>query len=126
MRKNPVGWFEIYVNDMSRARAFYEAVFATKLDPLPVPEVDGLEMWAFPFGGDGPGSAGALVKMEGCPPGGNGTLVYFSCDDCAVEEGRVTANGGKICKPRSSVGQWGYISLILDSEGNLIGLHSEK
>ena len=27
MNSNPVGWFEIYVQDMNRAKAFYESVF---------------------------------------------------------------------------------------------------
>ena len=27
MKSNPVGWFEIYVQDMRHAKAFYEAVF---------------------------------------------------------------------------------------------------
>ena len=31
---NPVGWFEIYVDDMARAKAFYEAVFGKKLERL--------------------------------------------------------------------------------------------
>jgi uncharacterized protein len=32
MKNNPVGWFEIYVQDMPRAKAFYEAVFQGKLE----------------------------------------------------------------------------------------------
>ena len=31
---NPVGWFEIYVEDMDRAKAFYEAVFDEFADQL--------------------------------------------------------------------------------------------
>ena len=126
MTTNPVGWFEIYVADLPRAKAFYEAVFKKTLDKLPVPETGDLEMWAFPWAEGGPGAAGALVKMEGCPPGGNSTLVYFSCEDCATEESRVVPGGGKVCKPKMSIGQWGFISLVLDTEGNMIGLHSLK
>jgi predicted enzyme related to lactoylglutathione lyase len=125
MTANPVGWFEIYVGDMSRAKAFYEAVFQKTLNELPVPTPD-LEMWSFPWVDEGDGAAGALVKMEGCPPGGNSTLVYFSCEDCAVEESRVAPAGGQVCKPKFAIGQWGFISLVLDTEGNMIGLHSTK
>ena len=32
--QNPVGWFEIHVADMQRAKAFYEAVFNRLLFPL--------------------------------------------------------------------------------------------
>jgi uncharacterized protein len=124
--RNPVGWFEIYVDDMSRAKAFYEAVFGSPLTILVNPTADdaGLEMWAFPMEMTAPGSSGALCKMEGCQAGGGGTLVYFNCDDCAVEAGRVEANGGSVYKPKMSIGEYGFIAIACDTEGNTIGLHS--
>ena len=85
MKPNPVGWFEIYVDDMARAKAFYETVFQTTLEKL---HSDAIEMWAFPMQSDFWGAAGSLVKMEGFSAGRNSTLVYFSCDDCAVEQAR--------------------------------------
>ena len=68
----------------------------------------------------------ALVKMQGVASGGNSTLVYFMCDDCAVEEGRVKPSGGKVEKAKMSIGQYGFISLVVDTEGNMFGLHSMK
>ncbi|WP_035382743.1 VOC family protein [Ferriphaselus sp. R-1] len=121
MKPNPVGWFEIYVQDMARAQRFYEAVFQTTLETL---EANGLEMRAFKMERDLWGAAGALVKMEGVCSGGNSTLVYFSCEDCATEAGRVIAAGGQIARPKFSIGQYGFIALALDTEGNMIGLHS--
>ena len=123
MKTNPVGWFEIYVQDTNRARSFYETVLQSRLEQLPSPDI---EMWAFPMQDGGPGAAGALVKMNGFPSGGNSTLVYFMCDDCAVEEGRVKSSGGKIQKPKTSIGEYGFISLAIDTEGNMFGLHSMK
>ncbi|HSN71480.1 MAG TPA: VOC family protein [Steroidobacteraceae bacterium] len=123
MTANPVGWFEIYVEDMERARAFYEAVLALRLERLPGPD---LEMWSFPSQPDAAGAAGALVRVPGMPSGGNSTLVYFSCDDCANEESRVSQAGGKIHRSKMSIGQYGYISLVFDTERNLFGLHSMK
>ena len=70
------------------------------------------------------GAAGALVHMEGFPSGGNSTLVYFSCADCAIESGRVTAAGGRLQKEKMSIGQYGFIALAVDTEGNMFGLHS--
>lgn len=126
--RNPVGWFEIYVDDMSRAKAFYEAVFATKLELLGNPTADaaGLEMWMFPGEMTAPGCNGALCKMEGCKAGGGGTLIYFSCEDCAVEAGRVPAKGGSLYKEKFSIGEYGFIAIACDTEGNTIGLHSMK
>ncbi|MFL6660796.1 MAG: VOC family protein [Rhizobacter sp.] len=123
MKTNPVGWFEIYIQDTDRARSFYETVLETKLERLPSPDI---EMWAFPMQGGGPGAGGALVKMQGVPSGGNSTLVYFMCDDCAVEEGRVGRCGGTVHKPKMSIGEYGFISLVVDTEGNMFGLHSMK
>jgi predicted enzyme related to lactoylglutathione lyase len=126
MKSNPVGWFEIYVQDMSRAKAFYEAVFRGVLTPLQNPDPKGfpdMEMWAFPMSMDGYGAPGALVRMAGCPSGGS-TLVYFTCDDCAIEAASAASNGGSVFKEKMSIGEYGFIALVSDTEGNLIGLHS--
>ena len=118
---NPVGWFEIYVNDMPRAKAFYEAVFGRTLTSLASP---GIEMWAFPMGEQTYGASGALVCMPGFPAGGNSVLVYFSCADCAVEAAKAVQAGGKVQREKMSIGQYGFIALVTDTEGNMIGLHS--
>ena len=125
---NPVGWFEIYVNDMDRARKFYENVLQIGLEPLPMPEeaMQNLQMMAFPFDETVAGASGALVKTDGFPGGGGATIVYFSCDDCANEESRVESAGGKIEKSKMSIGEYGFITLAVDTEGNMIGFHSLK
>jgi uncharacterized protein len=121
MNPNPVGWFEIYVQDMERAKAFYETVFQGKLEHIPSPQV---EMWTFPMSEQGYGATGALAKMEGCSSGGSGTLVYFKCEDCAVEAARAAENGGRVFKEKMPIGKYGFIALIFDTEGNMMGLHS--
>lgn len=123
--RNPVGWFEIYVSDLPRARAFYEAMLGVKLEDLPSPD-PAIEMAAFPMDEDKPGSCGALAKMHGCAPGPGGTLIYFSCLDCAEEEARAAEAGGDIIKPKFPIGEYGFITLLTDTEGNTIGLHSMK
>jgi len=120
---NPVGWFEIYVQDMARARRFYEGVFQFELRRLDSPE---LEMWAFPGAMEQWGASGALVRMAGVPSGGNSTLVYFSCADCAVEAARVAAFGGEVRRAKFAIGEYGFIALAADSEGTMFGLHSLK
>jgi uncharacterized protein len=124
MEKTNIGcWFEIYVQDINRAKAFYESVFQIKLEHLNNPEVD---LWAFPMEMGKWGAGGALVKMEGVSSGCNSTIIYFSCEDCAVESARVIAAGGKIQREKWSIGEYGFIALAVDSEGNVIGLHSLK
>lgn len=121
---NPVGWFEIYVDDLVRARPFYETVLAVKLERL-IKDSD-LELWSFPSNMERYGAGGALVQMSGFRAGGNSTLVYFSCEDCAVQAARVTAAGGRIQKEKTSIGPYGFIALAYDTEGNMFGLHSMK
>lgn len=83
-------------------------------------------MWAFPpvMQPDNPGCTGALVKMKGKDSGDGGIIIYFSCADCAVEAARALKNGGRIQKEKESIGQYGFIALVHDTEGNMIGLHS--
>src|ERR1700722_3139576 len=121
--RNPVGWFEIYVQDIERAKAFYQNTFQVTLERLESP---GIELWAFPMGMDAPGASGAIVKMNGKDSGAGGTLIYFSCADCAVEASRAVQNGGRIQKEKMSIGDYGFIALVLDTEGNMIGLHSTR
>jgi predicted enzyme related to lactoylglutathione lyase len=121
MKNNPVGWFEIYVQDLDRAKTFYESVFQLKLEKLNTPEV---EIWAFPMEMERWGAGGALVKMDGFPSGGNSVLVYFACEDCSVEASRAVKSGGRIQREKMSIGEYGFISLVFDTEGNMIGLHS--
>ena len=122
-KRNPVGWFEIYVQDTQRAKRFYENTFRVTLQRIEGTE---LVMWGFPMESEGSGCTGALVKMEGKDSGIGGTVVYFVCDDCAEECARAVAHGGQVQRTKMAIGQYGFIALVLDSEGNMIGLHSMK
>ncbi|OQW40039.1 MAG: lactoylglutathione lyase [Proteobacteria bacterium SG_bin4] len=126
MNQNPVGWFEIYVQDMTRAKQFYESVFETTLERLQTPVDMPVELWSFPMLENSTGASGALVKMADGPSGGNCVLVYFSCADCAVEASRTVSSGGEVVQAKMPIGQYGFIAMIRDTEGNVIGLHSMK
>lgn len=123
---NPMGWFEIYVEDMERAKSFYQTVLDINLESLGDPTGGGAQMWCFPSDMESYGATGALVKMEGFSSGGNSTIVYFSCSDCATEESRVIDAGGKIQQSKTSIGEHGFCTLAVDTEGNMFGLHSAQ
>ena len=124
---NPVGWFEIYVAEMDRAKAFYADVVGAGFSAAPVagegPDA-GMEMVFFDADDSKAGAPVALVRHPMRPPELHGTLVYFSVDDCATAAARATARGSKIYVEKQSIGEMGFIAIVGDSEGNSIGLHS--
>ena len=119
--KDAINWFELPVLDLERAQKFYETVLATKLKT----EIfGGLPNALFPAG---EGVGGALVKDPRRAPHASGALVYLNAngklDACL---GRVEAAGGKVLLPKTSIGDPGDIALVLDTEGNQIGLHATR
>lgn len=126
MKQNAIGWFDIYVNDMDRAVDFYQAVFKQELETIGDPTDSSVIMKSFPTDMAAYGAGGALVKREGAGPVTGGTIVYFGVEDCATEEARVSEAGGKVMNPKMSIGEFGFVSVCMDSEGNLFGLSSMK
>jgi len=124
-KPNAIGWFDIYVADMKRAVSFYEKVLRRRLDKLEDPTGE-TQMMIFSGDQQAYGAAGALVQAPHARPGAGGTMVYFTVEDCAVEESRIAAAGGKLIRPKFSIGPFGWVSIGQDTEGNLFGLSSMK
>ncbi|MGB4960904.1 MAG: VOC family protein [Saprospiraceae bacterium] len=125
--KNPFTWVEIYVQDMQRAQKFYESVLQIKMTPMEAPgDFGDLEMVCFPWAQEEGNISGALCKTNDMKPGVGGTLVYFTCEDCAIETARVEKAGGKVLQEKFQIGEHGFCSLAMDTEGNTIGFHSTK
>lgn len=120
---NPVCWFDINVSNLKRAKKFYETVFDMKLTDLPI---EWGKQSTFPFENNGTNTTGALVEKDNYSANENNTVVYFSSSDCTTEENRVEKAGGKVIKSKTPIGEFGFISILLDSEGNTIGLHSRE
>ncbi|WJJ97927.1 VOC family protein [Algibacter luteus] len=124
MKRNMVGWFEIPVSDMDRAKAFYETVFKVQIE---IHDFGGMLMGWFPFSEGKEGAAGTLIKQETYVPSKEGTLVYFMSDDVQVELDRIEGAGGKIYQPKTQISpEYGYMGVFIDTEGNRVALHSNK
>lgn len=127
MDKNVVGWFEIPVKNMERAVKFYETVFEYKLERHQLKELD---MAWFPMNPTGMGAMGSLVyNQEFYQPSNNGTLVYFTAfsGDVNNELNRVEEAGGQILVPKTQISEEnGFMGIVIDTEGNRIGIHSRK
>jgi predicted enzyme related to lactoylglutathione lyase len=116
-----ISWFEIPVADLPRAQAFYERILGQPLKPE---LFQGTPNAIFPFD---KGVGGALVKMERRKPSTEGALVYLDCHgELEAVLARVAGAGGKVLLPRTDIGPPGFIAIIQDSEGNSVGLHSER
>ena len=124
MKQNAIGWFDIYVNDMDRAEAFYRAVLQREFEVISDPTDNHVIMKGFVTDMGIYGAGGALVKRPGAEPARGGTVVYFGVDDCSTEESRVVEAGGKVVSSKMSIGEYGYVSLCMDTEGNMFGLSS--
>ena len=122
---NAVGWFDIYVDDLDRAVTFYQAMVETELEPMGDPAGES-QMMSFPAEMSAYGAGGALTKAPFAKPGIGGTIVYFMVEDCAVQQQRVEDAGGSVVRPKFSIGEFGWVLLCQDTEGNMIGFNSMK
>ena len=124
---NVVGWFEVPVENMDRAIRFYETVFEFKMSRN---QMGPLDMGWFPWIENSIGSGGSLVyHPEYYKPSTDGTLIYFTANsgDLSNELSRVENAGGKIIQGKTLIAEdYGYMAIIIDTEGNRVALHSRK
>lgn len=122
--KNAISWFEIGALDLARAQRFYETIFNLKLNPLDLPNI---KMRMFPID-DMMGVGGAIVDSGGFhkPSTTDGPLIYLNANpDLQKVLDRVEGAGGRIMVPKTEISpEYGYMAVIIDTEGNRIGLHS--
>jgi len=117
--KYPIHFFEIPVTNFERAKTFYEAVTADRLEPMTMGD------YQFGFFPRGEYVGGAIVQGEGYVPSQTGTLVYLNGSaDFDAMLGRVAACGGSVVMPRTSIGEHGFIARFIDTEGNMVALHT--
>ena len=122
---NAISWFEIGSTDLNRAAKFYETIFGIKLAPLDLPNI---KMRMFPLDNMMTGVGGAIVDSGGFhkPSSSDGPLIYLNGNpDVQIVLDKVEAAGGKIMVPKTMISpEYGFMAVILDTEGNRIGLHS--
>ncbi len=117
---NPVDWFEIPVNDMAKAKTFYESALGVEITES---EMGPSKMGFFPMAMGAAGAAGTLVKGDGYKPSHDGSLVYIHVDKIDSTLDAINSAGGKTLMPRMSIGENGFIAHFEDTEGNRVALH---
>jgi len=120
--KSALNWFEIPVVELPRATKFYEAILKTSLHQERFGDTDLAILRA-----DEPGTSGALVRDPKRKPNADGTLVYLNANGQLDRVlGRVAEAGGAVLVGKTDIGGPGFIAIIRDTEGNQVGLHSER
>ena len=116
-----INWFDIPALNFERAVRFYETVLSCRLNQE---NMLGAQLAIFPAK---PGEAtGAIMAREGLSPGPGGITIYLKAgNDLAPPLARVEAAGGKVVFPKKFIKEgFGYFAIMIDSEGNSVGLHS--
>lgn len=122
--QHAISWFEIPSTNLERATKFYETIFGVQLIAMDTPNI---RMRLFPLE-DMSGIGGAVVDSGGFhkPSLTDGPLIYLNGNpDVQLILDKVEAAGGKIMVPKTEISpEYGYMTVIIDTEGNRIGLHS--
>jgi predicted enzyme related to lactoylglutathione lyase len=115
-----INWFEIPTTNLERATRFYETALGK---PLKHEVFGGTPMAVFTYAD--PGVGGALIQDERRKPSADGAILYLAVDGQLDEVlARVPKAGGAVVLGRTHIGDPGYIGMIRDTEGNVIGIHS--
>ena len=123
-KENSLNWFEISVSDINKAKIFYETVFGIKMDQR---EMLDAQMAFFPMEEGNGKSSGALVQSPMHKPSAEGALIYLNANPNLSDVlSKIEQAGGKITMPKTQIGEFGYMALFLDTEGNSVALHSNQ
>ncbi|MBA2613089.1 MAG: VOC family protein [Bacteroidetes bacterium] len=122
---NALNWFELSVNDIARAKKFYESVFSIKMHEQ---EAMGMKMAFFPAEDMNGKVSGSLVQGPMHKPSQDGAVIYLNANpDLNVALGKIEQAGGKITMPKTHISpEVGHMAFFVDSEGNKVALHSNN
>ena len=123
--ENAISWFEIPATNLERATRFYETILGITLNPM---ELENIKMRMFPLQDPGKGIGGAIVDSGGFhkPSATDGPLIYLNGNpDVQAILDKVNSAGGFVMVPKTTISpEYGFMAVILDTEGNRIGFHS--
>lgn len=123
-QENSINWFEISVKDIKRAKKFYETIFGIKMQEM---DMMGTQMAFFPFDPTSGKANGGLCQSKMHKPSKSGVVIYLNANpDLKKALAKVEKAGGQITMPKTSLGENGFMAFFIDTEGNSIGLHSNK
>jgi uncharacterized protein len=110
---------ELNTTDVDRAKAFYGKLFDWTLEDVPVPGM------TYTMIKVGKGTGGGIMKhpMPGEP---SMWLAYVEVDDIAASTEKARSLGAKIIKDVIEVPGAGWLSILIDPTGAVLGLWKPK
>jgi uncharacterized protein len=116
---NPFVHVELSTNDVAKAKAFYGKLFAWKMEDIP------MESGAYTMISVGDGTGGGMMKhpMPGAP---SMWLAYVLVDDIEASTKKAKSLGGTVMKDVTEVMGMGWLSIIVDPTGAMLGLWKAK
>jgi len=119
---NALNWFEIPVIDINRSQKFYETIFDVKMMTA---EMGDMKMAMFPMDPSSGKAGGGIAQSPNHKPSMEGTVVYLNANPAMDNViSKVEEAGGKILLPKTPIGENGFMALVMDTEGNTVGIHS--
>lgn len=106
-----ITWFNIPAAEAGRARAFYEKVFAWRVEPFPGME-DAFEITTGGIGGE--------IFPRAYP--GEPVTIFVGVPSVEEYAARIEEAGGRVVVPKTAVPGRGYFAIFEDTEQNRLGL----
>lgn len=123
---NSLNWFEIPAKDITRAKKFYESIFAINMQDMG--EMMGMKMVGFPSEMGNGKASGGLVESQMHKPSTEGAVVYLNANpSIQTVLDRIETAGGKVVMPKTQISpEIGCMAFFIDSEGNKVALHAQN
>jgi uncharacterized protein len=116
---NPFVHVELNTNDVAKAKSFYSKMFDWKMEDVPMPT------GTYTMIGVGDGTGGGLMKNP-IPNSPSFWLSYVLVDDIEAATKKAKSLGATVCKDVTQVMDMGWLSIIADPTGAMLGLWKAK
>jgi uncharacterized protein len=116
---NPFVHVELSTSDVAKAKSFYGKLFDWKMEDIP------MESGTYTMISVGDGTGGGLMKhpMPGAP---SMWLAYVLVDDIEASTKKAKSLGATVMKDVTEVMGMGWLSIIVDPTGAMLGLWKAK
>jgi predicted enzyme related to lactoylglutathione lyase len=113
---------ELNTTDVAKAKGFYGKLFEWTLEDTKMGESGDLDYTMIKVG---KGTGGGMMKQL-IPGAGSAWLPYVEVSDIKLSTKKAQSLGAKVMKDVSAVADMGWLSIIVDPTGAMLGLWQTK